>query len=205
MRDAVRRQQARLLPKRDDKAALRKSALANRRKLRPEQLRETAVGLRDVLLEVPEVVRAAVVGLYVGVGNEPGTGPLLDGLAERGVRILLPVLTTDLDLDWATYSGPDDLASARMGLLEPTAPPLGKDAIGTADAVLVPGLAVDHRGIRLGRGAGCYDKALTRVAPDAFTCILLHDGEAIDEQLPAEAHDQPVRAAATPSGLRRFG
>lgn len=186
------------------KQAIRKRVLARRKKLGPAELRANAVAIAGVLLGVPEVARAAVVALYVGVGSEPGTGPLLDELSERGVRVLLPLVTPDRDLDWAAYSGPDDLAPARMGLLEPTTPSLGRFAIHSADCVLVPGLAADRTGLRLGRGAGCYDRALTRVPDDVFTCLLLHDGEILDEPLPAAAHDQRVDAAATPSGLVRF-
>lgn len=186
------------------KQAIRKQVFGRRRKLAPADLRDAAVALADVLLTVPEVARAAVVALYVGVGTEPGTGPLLDGLVERGVRILLPIVTRELDLDWAAYSGPDQLAPAAMGLLEPTTPTLGLSAVGTADCVLLPGLAVDRTGMRLGRGAGCYDRVLGRVSHDVFTCVLLHDGDVLDGPLPFDDHDRRVRAAATPSGLVRF-
>ena len=54
---------------------------------------------------------------------------------------------------------------------------LGVDAVATADAVLVPGLAVSSRGERLGRGGGSYDRALGRVPVGTFTCVLLHDEE----------------------------
>lgn len=141
---------------------------------------------------------------YVGVGTEPGTGPLLDALTRRGVRVLVPVLSKDLDLDWAEYAGAGSLMAGPMGLLEPTGPRLGVTAVARADTVLLPGLAVDRSGMRLGRGGGSYDRALTRVAAEAFSCVLLHDGEISDLTLPAEVHDLRVRAAATPSGLLRF-
>ena len=69
----------------------------------------------------------------------------------------------------------------------------------------MPALAVDRSGIRLGNGGGCYDRALARVAPDVLVVALLHDGELTDEPLPAEAHDRPVDAVATPSGVVRLG
>jgi 5-formyltetrahydrofolate cyclo-ligase len=157
-----------------------------------------------VLLSVPEVSRAAVVAAYVGVGTEPGTGPILDALLRRGVRVLLPVLRPDHDLDWGIYTGPEELARAPFGLLEPTGPRLGPRAVATADAVLLPGLAADRTGMRLGRGGGSYDRVLPRVAPEAFTCVLLHDGELLEGPVPSERSDQRVRAAALPSGLFRF-
>ncbi len=189
---------------RDEKERLRKRVRLQRNKLRPADLHAAAVALRDVLLSVPEVSRAAVVAAYVGVGTEPGTGPLLDALHRRGIRVLLPVLQRDFDLDWAAYTGTSGLQSAHLGLLEPTGPTLGKDAVAAADAVLVPGLAADRSGMRLGRGGGSYDLVLPRIAPEAFSCVLLHDSEVLEGAVPSDRRDWRVRAAATPSGLIRF-
>ena len=83
------------------------------------------------------------------------------------------------------------------GLLEPGEPPRGVGAIARADAVLVPALAVDRAGNRLGRGGGSYDRALARVGPLIPLIALVYDGELV-EHVPAEAHDVPVRAAVSP-------
>jgi 5-formyltetrahydrofolate cyclo-ligase len=88
-------------------------------------------------------------------------------------------------------------------LLEPPGPRLGIDAVATADVVLTPGLAVDRRGMRLGRGGGSYDRVLGRVPVGTFTCTLLHEGELV-ARVPAAPHDRPVMAAATPTGLTWF-
>jgi len=186
------------------KAAMRRRIRETRSALDATALAEAGRALRDVLLATPEVAGARTVALYVAVGREPGTGPLLEALSERGVEVLLPVVLPDLDLDWAYYTGPTGLAPAARGLLEPTGDRLGPDAVTWADAVLVPGMAADRNGFRLGQGGGCYDRALARVAGRAFTCVLLHDGELLDMPLPRAPHDVPVAAAATPSGLHRL-
>jgi 5-formyltetrahydrofolate cyclo-ligase len=154
-------------------------------------------------MATPEVRSAATVAAYVSVASEPGTGPLLDALTAAGKRVLIPLVQRDLDLDWAVYGGPGSLHTARMGLLEPDGPPLGLDAIGQADAVLVPGVAVGRDGIRMGRGGGCYDRVLGRVAPGTFVCLLLNSEEVLDE-VPHESHDRGVGAVATEIGLTRF-
>ncbi|GAA4120722.1 5-formyltetrahydrofolate cyclo-ligase [Nocardioides fonticola] len=159
--------------------------------------------LAEVLLAAPEVRRAATVAAYVSLGSEPGTGPLLQALRAAGKRVILPVLLPDNDLDWAVHTGDADLAPARRGLLEPVGPTLGPDAVGTADAVLVPGLAVSLDGVRLGRGGGSYDRALGRVPVGTFTCVLLHDDE-VGLDVPVEPHDRRVLAAASQAGITRL-
>jgi 5-formyltetrahydrofolate cyclo-ligase len=186
------------------KKALRRRVLETRSALNARDLSQAARGLRDVLLAVPEVAAAGRVAAYVSVGREPGTGPLIEELSDRSVEVLLPLLQPDGDLDWACYDGPHALDRVARGLLEPTGEPLGLDAVSSCDAVLVPGLAVDRTGCRLGRGGGSYDRALARVGVGAFTCVLLHDGEVLDLPVPRAPHDVRVSAAATPTALHRL-
>jgi 5-formyltetrahydrofolate cyclo-ligase len=149
----------------------------------------------------PAVAAPIVVAAYVPVGREPGGPDLLEALADAlpaRSRLLLPVLLDDGDLDWAAYEGPASLRQGPRGLREPAGPRLGVDAIREAVLVLVPALAVDRAGLRLGRGGGSYDRALARVTA-ALTVALLHDGEIVDS-VPAEDHDRPVHATVTPRG-----
>jgi len=186
------------------KIALRDQLVTVRRRRSLAELHEAAAAIAGHLLDTPELRRAATVALYVSVGTEPGTGPLLDRLLDLGRRVVVPVVLPDLDLDWAVYDGPDGLVRARKGLLEPAGPRLGVEAVATADVVLTPGLAVDRTGMRLGQGGGCYDRALGRVPVGTFTCTLLFDGELLDE-VPSGRLDRPVTAVATPSGVIRLG
>ena len=185
------------------KIAVRDRLLTTRNRRPIAEVGEAGRALAEHLLAAVDVRRAATVAAYVSVNGEPGTGPLLDGLRAAGKRVILPVVLPDLDLDWAVYRGPDDLAPARYGLLEPTGERLGVDAIATADVVLVPALAVSPTGVRLGRGGGCYDRVLGRVPVGTFTCALLYDEE-VGLDVPVEPHDRPVGWAATPTGLRRM-
>ncbi|HET6653428.1 MAG TPA: 5-formyltetrahydrofolate cyclo-ligase [Nocardioides sp.] len=186
------------------KIALRDQLLTARRRRSLLEIGQAARAIAEHVLELPEVRRAATVAAYVSIGQEPGTGPLIDRLHEAGRHVLLPVVLPDKDLDWARYDGPDALVPARMGLLEPAGPSLGVDAVAGADVVLVPGLAVDRTGLRLGRGGGCYDRALTRVPVGTLVCALLFDTEVVD-RVPAAPHDRAVNAVATPSGVIRLG
>jgi 5-formyltetrahydrofolate cyclo-ligase len=186
------------------KLALRDQLLTTRRRRSLLESGAAARALAGHLLATPEVRRAATVTAYVSMPGEPGTGDLLDALRDGGRRVLLPVVLPDLDLDWAVYAGERSLRSAGRGMLEPDGPTLGVDAVAGADVVLVPGLAVARDGLRLGRGGGCYDRALARVPVGTFTCVLLHDDE-VGVDVPAEPHDRRVLAAATPGGVIRLG
>ena len=156
------------------KLALRDQLLTARNRRSLAEVGERAPGRSPThLLAAPEVRRAATVAAYVSVGSEPGTGPLLDGLAAAGKRVILPVLLPDNDLDWAPYHG-DGLAGARpaAGCSSRSATGSGPDAVATADVVLVPGLAVSPTGCgsaaaaapTTGRSAGC------RSAPSPACC-----------------------------------
>ena len=193
---------------RSTKFALRNRSITARRSLSESARRAAAssiqLHLRSLIhtsTPTPPRDEAPTVAAYVPVGSEPGGPDLPELLAEAlppGGRLLLPVLLDDGDLDWALYEGPLSLRAGPRGLREPAGRRRGVDAIREATLVIVPALAVDRLGMRLGRGGGSYDRALARTA-SAFTVALLYDGELVDS-VPAEEHDQPVEAAITPSG-----
>jgi len=187
------------------KGALRVQLLAARRALTAEERSGAGRSLRDAVLALPETEMAGTVAAYYSVGAEPETHGLIFALWKRGAYVLLPLLRPDGDLDWASYEGPDSLAPGPRGLLEPTEPPRGVTAITSADLVIVPAVAVDRGGARLGRGGGSFDRALARIGPSVLTVALLHDGELVD-RVPTDEHDVPVRAAALPAeGISRLG
>ncbi|CAM5680622.1 5-formyltetrahydrofolate cyclo-ligase OS=Streptomyces tendae OX=1932 GN=GUR47_27390 PE=3 SV=1 [Streptomyces tendae] len=193
-----------------DKRTLRRDILAARNRLTPDDVREAARALAAQALGLPELAGARAVAAYVSVGAEPGTLALLDALRARGARVLLPALLPDNDLDWGEYTGEDSLARVRHGgrmeLCEPAGERLGPDAVTRADVVLLPGVAVDGRGLRLGRGGGSYDRVLARLEAAGARpalLVLLYDREVV-AHVPAEPHDRPVDAVVTPSGVRRF-
>jgi 5-formyltetrahydrofolate cyclo-ligase len=185
------------------KLALRDQIITARNRLAVAELGAAGAAITSHLLAQPEVRRAATVAAYVSTASEPGTGILLDALVDAGKRVILPVLRPDDDLDWAVYEDESALLPARRGILEPAGRRLGIEAVATADVVLVPGLAVSHDGVRLGRGGGSYDRALARVPAGTFTCVLLHDGE-VGRDVPVAQHDRAVAAAVTPRGITRF-
>jgi 5-formyltetrahydrofolate cyclo-ligase len=181
------------------KAALREQLLAARRSVADDIRADDARSLKDHVDAV--VSSGSTVCAYVPVGAEPGSIEMLDVLLRRAGRVLLPVARTTADntplaLRWGEYR-PGRLVAARLGLLEPAEPWLPASALTEASTVLVPTLAVDRRGVRLGRGSGFYDRSLVHRDPQARLIAVIRDEELVDE-LPCEPHDVPMTHALTP-------
>lgn len=185
------------------KTSLRDQVLAARKRRPLDAAAAFAADVAGAALAWDVVRRAATVAAYVSVGSEPGTGLLLDALVAAGKRVIVPVLRPDNDLDWVLYTGPESLAPASRGLLEPAGPRLGVDAVRSADVVLVPGLAVSPAGDRLGRGGGSYDRALTRVLAGTPVAVVLYDDE-VGPAVPTDPHDVRVGFALTGGGVVRL-
>ena len=183
---------------RASKIALRDRLLTSRRALTPDELTSAAASVQGHILSLVRRERPTIIAAYVPVGREPGGADLVMSLSAHA-RVLLPVLLPDGDLDWAVFAPP--LVTGPRGLREPGGPRLGVTAVSSADLVIVPALAVDRRGLRMGRGGGSYDRALSRLPGpgEPLVVALLHDGELV-EVVPAEPHDRPVGAAITPGG-----
>lgn len=202
------------------KAELR-AAVRRARRARPAAVRaEQALALARVVLAAPQLDAARVVALYVSTPAEPGTGPLRAALAARGVAVLLPVVVPGGPLAWVRDVAPAG-TSARTPdrTRRPRADPVGTGTpraaeaaaradhphpadLADADLVLLPALAVDAAGSRLGQGGGHYDRSLAALGRRTLPPLvaLVHDEELLPGAvIPAEEHDVPVDAAATPS------
>jgi len=189
-----------------EKRQLRSQLLEARRSLSAADREAAALALADSVRELPSVGGGATVAAYVSMGTEPATHTLIRTLHEAGTRVLLPVLMADNDLDWAPYEGHALLERTPRGLLEPTSGRLGRETVVGADTVLLPGLAVDVHGVRLGRGGGSYDRVLARLERSGarpLLAVLLYAHEVVDA-VPREPHDHLVDAAITPAGVRHF-
>lgn len=139
----------------------------------------------------------ATVCAYVPFGTEPGSPALLDALDAAGCQVLLPVVPAmPGPLDWAVYAG-QLVDGGFAGMQEPPGPRLGPAAIGKASTILVPAMAVDHSGVRLGRGAGYYDRSLPLASAGSVLIGVVRDAEFVD-RLPAEDHDVRMGAVLTP-------
>ncbi|ALX05445.1 5-formyltetrahydrofolate cyclo-ligase [Aeromicrobium erythreum] len=188
----------------EEKRAVRPRLLEARRRRDLEQRRAVDDAVAAHLLALPSVARARRVAAYRSMPGEPGTEALLAGLLERGVEVLVPVSRSDGSLAWAPHDPTAPTARSRLGVDEPVGATLPDDALASVDVVVLPALAVDHAGRRLGRGAGYYDRALA-VLPRRRRPLLVavvHAEELLTE-VPHEPHDLPVDVVVTENGVFR--
>lgn len=175
------------------KAAWRKRIYTTRRALSAEVRTARAAALGAAAVALADEVGGPVCA-FVPVGTEPWSPDGVEALRVAGHEVLLPVVPgRAVPLDWARFDGLDALAPGPIGLREPAGPRLSPAAIARARLVLVPGLAVDRCGVRLGRGGGYYDRSLPLATPGVPLVVVLNDEELVDA-LPAEPHDRPVSA-----------
>ena len=161
-----------------------------------------AAAIRQRVLDLPELATGGTVAGYAATGQELPTVPLLDELARRGHRVLLPLVQPGGLLAWREYAGAQHLTTGGYGIPEPDEScPAGE--ISDAAVVVVPALGFDESGTRLGRGGGYYDRLLAGLPAGTLVVGLAAD-EAVSAELPAEPHDVPVDVVVTPTRTLRI-
>ena len=176
------------------KDAWRRRLVAARRAIPADVRERRAAALADAAVRLAAAT-AGPVCAYFPIASEPGSPALVEALRDAGHEVWLPVVpSTPGPLDWARFDTVDRLETGVLALREPRGPRLGPEAVRQAGLVLVPALAADRSGVRLGRGAGYYDRTLHLVPHGVPLVVVLNDEELVPE-LPAEPHDRRVTAA----------
>jgi 5-formyltetrahydrofolate cyclo-ligase len=181
------------------KDELRTAVLERRRARSPQELASAADAIAAHLLAAP-FARVDLVAGYLSMATEPGTGPLLAGFHARGVDVIVPVTGPDHSLEWVRWTPDISTVASTIGVPEPAGERLDAATLAEAGLVVVPALAVDLAGNRLGRGAGYYDRALGNV--HGLRCAVVFADELV-QQVPHDAHDAPVDLVVTEGGIFR--
>lgn len=150
------------------------------------------------LRELCQSVGAKRVACYLPFGGEPDTSEFIKWAMDARLELLLPVANPDNTLHWVVFDGVSTKESI-FGFAEPHGETVELEPI---DLIVVPALAIDQSGNRLGKGKGYYDRALVSTAAPVVAVVYEHE---LLEALPAEAHDRRVDFAVTPGQTVRFG
>lgn len=147
--------------------------------------------------------------VYLGVGSEPPTVPLINALHGHGHKILLPVCEPDRHLSWVYWTPEAKFVRSRYApILEPDGVRHGLDVVAGVTALVIPATALDMSGNRIGQGGGYYDVFLASLAtrvPQMPLAAVIYDEELLPAgTIPSEEFDRKVPAALMPSGLVRL-
>jgi 5-formyltetrahydrofolate cyclo-ligase len=175
------------------KRALRREILAARDRL-PDDLRAAmSASIADRLLATDELHDARTVMAFWSFGSEVDTLPLLERLEAAGTQVVLPRIE-DRDVEPVAYAAGDPLSETAFGAKEPAAGRRVEPS--ELDVVVVPGVAFDRAGGRVGYGAGFYDRLLGRVRDDSFAVAVAFGLQVVD-RVPAGGTDRRVDAVVT--------
>ena len=194
----------------DKKTLVRKRFFSQRKQLGAAERQRQSETICQVILDwyrglAPSERPSAKVAMTVAFGTEPDTDPLMHALHEDGVQVWVPVSHADRSMSWVRWTPDVAMEQSSLGpIQEPVGTRFGVSAVADADVILVPALAVDSAGYRLGKGGGYYDRFLAALpgvtARLPYLVTPVFDYEFIDAAaaaFPVDEHDLPVQAVVT--------
>jgi 5-formyltetrahydrofolate cyclo-ligase len=186
-------------PPKGEKSVLREK-LKNIRDSVDSGLAETAsVGVWNILKERPEYQKANGIGAFASIPHEINTYPILEGTLSSGKKLFLPKVNQEKSyFEFHPVTDLKNLKPGPFGIQEPTS--LKPADWNDLDLVLVPGLAFDSKGNRLGFGKGFYDRVLPHLKKSCLVIGLGYSFQLVDK-VPVGTHDAPVRAVLCETGF----
>ena len=171
-----------------DKKELRRYIREQKRHFTPQQLGEMSLGIMSLLLSNSHIQKADAILMYHSLPDEVDTHSALDQLLAMGKKVLLPKVVSETEMTIHEYTGRDSLQpSEPYGILEPTTPEFSIVNCQLSIVIVVPGMAFDRQGHRLGRGKGYYDRFLSRI-PNIYKIGVCFPFQLIDK-VPFEPTD----------------
>lgn len=181
-----------------DKASLRARIRFARRQRSSDERQACRHGIAEHALEALQHCEATTVACFIDAAGEPPTTALLQALWAQGIVVLTPRVHGP-DLEWVVTTPTSELTAGAFGIPEVRTGALG--SLDDVQAMLIPALAIDGDGYRLGQGGGFYDRTLgdgRAHAPVLAVVFSDEDGIAV----PREPHDVAVDGVITEAGVR---
>lgn len=181
---------------------LRKEILEKRKNLPSEEVKQSSEKILDFILSSDFYKNSKVIMAYIDFRNEVMTEKLIKTAISDGKRVVVPISIVEtrqlLLSEIINYE--EELEESTYGILEPKKEYIREVDPSLVDLVLVPGVAFDRRGFRIGYGAGYYDRFLEKVRKDTEKVALAFDIQMVDNAYEDE-HDFPVEYIVTESGI----
>ena len=181
----------------ENKNSIRKDALKKRRALSDREVREKSLLIKERLFELKEFKKAGLIMFYASFRNEVRTEEMIEEAMALGKKIAFPVTTPEKEMRaYLVFNLKKDLCPGAFGILEPKAISDREVHIKEIDMIIVPGVAFDRRGGRIGFGQGFYDRFLRSISPRPFCAGLGFEMQVL-ESLPLSIHDERLDAVIT--------
>ncbi len=183
------------------KNELREKMRAQRRAMTATEIDTKSAAITEKLFSLECIGKAKTVCMFLSAFNEPDTIPIAKKLWQKQCKVVVPISNTKTNTISLSYiDSLGDLCEGAYGILEP---PVIKNAdTGDIDTVLIPGLAFDRDGGRMGFGKGYYDRFL--INTNAIKIGLCYDFQLLDN-IPKESHDIPVNYIITEKEILKIG
>lgn len=179
------------------KQILKSEIFERRKSLSREEVKEKSRIIKEKLNSMPEFKKSKNILTYVSFNNEVDTINIINGLLTKNEKkVLVPYVDKDKVIQISKINSFDDLEPKTFGILEPKRNKIKKFDIDKLDLVIVPGIAFDKNGHRIGYGHGYYDRFLEKIKKDTAKIALAFDFQIVDK-IPEERHDVPVDVVVT--------
>lgn len=168
--------------------------LASRRLITPERKTSSSMAIQKMFISLPLFIEANVIALYSPIHNEVDTMHVINAAISGGKTVLLPAVTVDT-IEFRKLSASESLICGAYGIPEPDifSQVFDVDAV---DVIVVPGVAFDINGRRIGYGKGFYDKALHKLEGRGRLVAFSYDFQVLDE-IVDEHHDVQIDVIIT--------
>ena len=219
----------------EKKQELRREMLKKRASLLPEYIKNTEAETVPIIMDLLKTAAAAAaehsapqrgtgaqapddrapgarmftVMSYMSYKNEFPTHELNKKILEAGYRLVLPFTDSDFNIIPCIVDSYDDLVISKLGIPEPVPAQCAVAALDDIDVILMPGVAFDTAGNRIGFGKGCYDRFIAAGeehgtgAHSPLLAALAYDMQVISS-VPSEETDRPCDVMITENGIRRI-
>jgi len=175
--------------------------LALRNSKPPSELDQLSSEITAKLVELPTVREARTISTYLDVGSEVRTRGVVEWALRNGKRIIVPVVErASKRLIFSEFKAPEELEKGAHGIPEPKREFRRPVALEQADVILVPGVAWDRRGFRIGYGAGYYDRSINALRTHVATVGLAYEFQFVSN-VPRSRYDRRVDRIVTESKI----
>jgi len=186
-----------------EKERLRRRILLLREQQTPSEVETKSLKITETLTQLPEYQKARVIASYVDKGNEVQTRPLIRKALASRKNVLVPIVNKERrSLDFSEIKSLDELVPGAFDIPEPKPDHRRLTDMEAIELVLVPGIAWDFDGYRVGWGKGYFDTVLKRLPEKSLAVGLAFDLQVVD-RVPRAQFDLPVDMVVTETKVAR--